>query len=277
MPLQFLPRFCYSSDLAHVAQLMDPPFNSFDYTSAYFVGSQFSEENIEESSENRTKRRATAPFRPPQLGAVCVNDDGHYWLGRAHGYATSDPSLGFTPHDNTMAARNAWHLAHSLESNLASAPIQNEYIPDNLRNPYSTYVPDVYQNTGGAQVASSSTAASQGSSQSVKMEIPAGPAPPNRRRPRYFCDMDACKERRKSFSRPADLTRHQDAVHGHSSVRYLCSTRPCAYHCLRRDKMKEHCQKMHDQRRGQEQFSSELYDGALEENPQWRWWLTHSI
>lgn len=134
-----------------------------------------------------------------------------------------------------------------------------------------------HQNTGSVQQASSSTAASHGSDQSVKMEIPVGPAPPSRRRPRHYCDMDACKERRKSFSRAADLTRHQDAVHGHSSVRYLCSTKPCNYHCLRRDKMKEHCQKMHDQSRGEERFGSELYDGTSEDNPQWRWWLTHSI
>ena len=172
-----------------------------------------------------------------------------------------------------------------LESNFASASTANGYLPEDFSNsPYqntpnylTTPMSHAHQNIGGLHVASSSNAASRGSNQSAKMEIPAGPAPPSRRRPRHYCKEYACKGRRKSFSRPADLIRHQDAVHGQSSVRYFCSTKPCTYHCLRRDKMKEHCQKMHDDNRGVEKFGSELYDGELEENPQWRWWLTHSI
>ncbi|CAK1363123.1 unnamed protein product [Cercospora beticola] len=209
----------------------------------------------------------------------------HNWLARAHGLTQSSPFLGLTPHDHTTAARDAWQRAQSPGMGAASTPIQRGYLAGSsdsfqVQDSYdSLMTPGVYGNqiTANLQFALISTAASQGSSQSVKIEIPVGPALPSRHRPRHYCDIDSCQRLRKSFSRPSDLIRHQHAVHGQSSIRYLCSSRTCNYYCLRKDKMKEHCQRMHDQTRGDEQYGCEPYDGALEENPQWRWFLTHSI
>ncbi|KAM3420315.1 hypothetical protein BST61_g3598 [Cercospora zeina] len=107
---------------------MGSSFTSFDSSSAYLVGSQFSGEDDKESNQDRVLRSASALLQASQLDVNSTSGTEQQWLGRAHGYTLSDPFLGFTPHDNTTAARNAWQYTQLLDSGFAGASAQDEYI-----------------------------------------------------------------------------------------------------------------------------------------------------
>jgi len=106
-----------------------------------------------------------------------------------------------------------------------------------------------------------------------RMPIPRAPpshvTSPNssrgRRRPQYFCPISTCPWAIDGFTRQADLTRHMDTKHSSfSSDRFRCLNWPCSHTCSRRDKMQEHCQRQHDQARGQEWFDDARSSDTLD-------------
>ena len=69
---------------------------------------------------------------------------------------------------------------------------------------------------------------------------------------RVRCRQSWC---RRSFSRAADLTRHNDDVHGEINGFYRCNVDGCLCWFKRPDKVKEHCQTRHQQARGKEEIT----------------------
>lgn len=93
---------------------------------------------------------------------------------------------------------------------------------------------------------------SQGTSTTPARSI----SPPQRRqravRPRHRCNTRGCN---KTFSRASDLDRHRRNVHCESKEYYECCSRRCLYRTRRKDKIQEHCQKVHAHTRGVEVFT----------------------
>lgn len=81
-------------------------------------------------------------------------------------------------------------------------------------------------------------------------------SPPQRRRravrPRHPCSTLGCN---KTFSRASDLDRHRRNVHCESKEYYECCSHRCLYRTRRKDKVQEHCQKVHAHTRGAEVFT----------------------
>ncbi|PPJ57161.1 hypothetical protein CBER1_08451 [Cercospora berteroae] len=72
-------------------------------------------------------------------------------------------------------------------------------------------------------------------------------------RPALPCSVTGCQ---KTFMRASDLDRHVRNVHGQSSEHYSCVIHRCLYRTRRKDKMQEHCQKVHAYARGAETFDT---------------------
>ena len=75
---------------------------------------------------------------------------------------------------------------------------------------------------------------------------------------RHVCSEVSCG---KSFNRSGDLQRHILSMHGWGR-RYECRFPRCDHETTRKDKMKEHCRKMHGQPKGFEQFTSDAESGS---------------
>ncbi|EME43987.1 hypothetical protein DOTSEDRAFT_71704 [Dothistroma septosporum NZE10] len=65
-----------------------------------------------------------------------------------------------------------------------------------------------------------------------------------------------CPDCNKSCIRPSDLLRHMQDVHGLAEQYYQCEVQSCTYNTRRKDKMKEHCRKMHKHKKGVETFAT---------------------
>ncbi|PIA93646.1 hypothetical protein CB0940_04759 [Cercospora beticola] len=72
-------------------------------------------------------------------------------------------------------------------------------------------------------------------------------------RPAIPCSITGCQ---KTFTRASDLDRHVRNVHGQSSQHYSCVIHRCLYRTRRKDKMQEHCQKVHAYAKGAETFDT---------------------
>ena len=81
------------------------------------------------------------------------------------------------------------------------------------------------------------------------------PLPQRRRRaerPRLPCSTAGCQ---KTFTRASDLDRHLRVIHSQGIEYYECSSHRCLYRTRRKDKMQEHCQKVHAHVRGAEMYA----------------------
>ncbi|KAF2217446.1 hypothetical protein CERZMDRAFT_92096 [Cercospora zeae-maydis SCOH1-5] len=89
--------------------------------------------------------------------------------------------------------------------------------------------------------------------------IPRAPSRKRSSRPAIPCSVTACQ---KTFTRASDLDRHVRNVHGQSNEHYSCVSHRCLYRTRRKDKMQEHCQKVHAYARGAESFDTIAEDAG---------------